>query len=167
MQKFSFIGVVVLVSAGLSCKSIKPVKPEEVYAPEKRVYDKEVSAINIPIEVSVADIEKQVNSYIKGIIYEDNSYDDNGGDGLKYTVSKESNIDLSANGNKIKITVPIKFTGKYKTLGIVNSFSGAIKTTYETSITLKSDWKMNTSTHSSGYEWIESPSLDFASFRCH
>lgn len=161
MQKLSFILTIIVVTIISSCKSIKPVKPEEVYAPEKRVYDKEVSVINIPIEIAVADIEKQINAYVKGVIYEDNSYEDNDGDGLKYTVTKYSDIKLSAKGNKIMITVPLKISGKYKTLGIVNSFSGAIKTSYTTSITLKHDWKMSTNTDSDGYEWIESPSLDF------
>lgn len=143
-----------------SCKSIAPVKPEAVYAPEKRVYDKEMSVINIPIEISIADIEKQINNYVKGVIYEDVSYDDNDGDGLKYTVTKHSDIKLSVVKNQIKITVPLKITGKYKTLGIVNSFKGAIRTTYKTTITLKNDWKMSTSTKSDSYEWIESPALD-------
>ncbi len=143
-----------------ACKSIQPLKPDAAYAPEKRVYDKEISVINIPIEISINDIEKQINNYVKGVIYEDNSYTDNDGDGLKYTVTKYSDIKLSVVKNVIKITVPLKITGKYKTLGIVNSFKGAIKTTYKTSITLKSDWKMSTSTKSDSYEWIESPALD-------
>ena len=75
-----------------SCKSIKPVKPEEVYAPEKRVYDKEVSVINIPIEIAVADIEKQINAYVKGVIYEDNSYEDNDGDDAANLQGKEQII---------------------------------------------------------------------------
>jgi hypothetical protein len=158
-QKITSAILTLLVIA--SCKSIKPVKPDAAYEPAKKVYDKEMSVINIPIEISVADIEKQINSYVKGVIYEDNSYDDNGGDGMKYTVTKYSNIDLSAKGNKISITVPLKITGKYKTLGMVNSFSGTIKTSYITSITLKHDWKMATETKSDGYEWIESPALDF------
>ena len=54
----------VLLMVAMSCKSIKPIKPEAAYAPEKRVYDKEMSVINIPIEISVADIEKQINNYI-------------------------------------------------------------------------------------------------------
>jgi hypothetical protein len=160
MNKLIIIFLITIIGIA-SCKSIKPVKPEAVYAPEKRVYDKEMSVVNIPIEISVADIEKQINNYVKGIIYEDNSYDDNGGDGLKYTVTKYSDIKLSAKNNKIFITVPLKISGKYKTLGIVNSFSGAIKTSYATSITLKHDWKMSTNTNSDGYEWIESPALDF------
>ena len=161
MQKLNFIVTLLITTILLSCKSIKPIKPEAAYAPEKRVYDKEMSVINIPIEISVADIEKQINSYMKGVIYEDNSYEDNSGDGLKYTVTKYSDIKLSAINNKISMTVPLKITGKYKTLGIVNSFSGTIKTSYTTSIILKHDWKMSTSTESDGYDWIESPSLDF------
>ncbi len=153
--------LLVLITVVVSCRSIKPVKPEAAYAPEKRVYDKEMSVINIPIEIAVADIENQINNYVKGVVYEDDSYDDNDGDGLKYTVTKYSDIEITAKGNKIYITVPLKISGKYKTLGVVNSFSGAIKTSYITSITFKNDWKMSTYTESDGYEWIESPSLDF------
>ncbi len=147
-----------------ACKStLKTVKPAEAYVPRVS-YDKQVSVINIPIEMPVAELEKQINKYITGIIYEDKSFKDNDGDNLKCVVKKYSPIKMDAMENRIKITLPLDISGSYYKLGAVVDFKGTLSATYVTSITFLDDWKLKTVTKSNGYEWIKSPKVDMGLF---
>jgi hypothetical protein len=148
-----------------SCKtSFKPEKPEASYEPKPRIYDKQLSFFNLPIEIATSDIEKKINEYVKGTLYEDNSFDDNNEDGLKCLVKKHSDIKLDALQNRIKITVPLDVSGKYKAMGITVDFKGILSASYVTAITLEDDWKMRTVTKSAGHEWIKKPTIDLYLF---
>lgn len=147
-----------------SCKTtVNAVKPPEQYV-ARTSYDKKVSVINIPVEIPVAEIEKQVNKYLTGTIYEDKSFDNNDGDNLKCIVKKYSAIKMDALENRIKITLPLDISGSYKKLGMVVDYKGVLSTTYVTSITLQDNWKLKTVTKSNGYEWIKSPKVDLGLF---
>lgn len=152
----------VLVLAG--CKqTIVVTKPAENYIP-RTSYDKQVSVINIPIEIPVAELEKQINKYITGTIYEDKSFTDNDGDNLKCLVKKYSPIKMDALQNRVKITLPLEISGAYQKMGAVINFKGILSTTYVTAITFEDNWKLKTVTKSNGYEWIKSPKIDLGLF---
>jgi Domain of unknown function (DUF4403) len=147
-----------------ACKStVKTVKPAEAYVP-RTSYDKQVSVINVPVEIPVAELEKQINKYITGTIYEDKSFNDNDGDNLKCVVKKYSPIKMDALENRIKITLPLDISGSYTKLGVVADFKGTLSSTYVTAITFLDDWKLKTVTKSNGYEWIKSPKVDMGLF---
>ena len=148
-----------------SCKtSIKADKPEEAYAVKKPVFEREVSFMQIPMEIALKDIQSQINRYVAGTLYEDKSFDDNEGDGLICTVKKYSDIKVEGLGNKIRVTVPLDVWGKYKMLGIVTEFKGILSATYVSAINLKDNWKVETITRSSGHEWIRKPTIDLYLF---
>jgi hypothetical protein len=156
--------LVLLIVFFASCKStVKTVKPPEAYVP-RTSYDKQVSVINIPVEIPVGELEKQINKYITGTIYEDKSFNDNDGDNLKCVVKKYSPIKMDALENRIKITLPLDISGSYYKLGAVVAFKGTLSTTYVTAITFLDDWKLKTVTKSNGYEWIKSPKVDMGLF---
>lgn len=148
----------------VGCKTkVQTVKPDASYQP-KTSYDKKVSVINIPIEIPVAEIERQTNKYLTGVLYEDKSFTDNGGDNLKCVVKKYAPIKIWAKENKITIKLPLDLTGSYTQLGAVVDFKGTLNVNYTTAITLEDNWKLKTVTKSNGYEWIKSPKIDLVLF---
>lgn len=143
-----------------SCKTIVVVdRPEESYN-EKKSYDKQISAINVPIEIPVEELEAQINKYMTGVLYEDKSFSNNDGDNLKCKVKKYSPFKLFAEDDRLMITMPLDISGSYTKLGAVINFKGTVKATYMTTITLLDGWKLKTVTKSYGYTWIKSPEVD-------
>lgn len=161
MKNLIIIAVVVLLA---SCKTrVSTVKPEEKYV-ERTSYEKQVSIINVPVEIPVSELEKQANKYITGTVYEDKSYTDNDGDNLKVVVKKFQPLKMAALENAVKITLPLDISGTYKKLGVEVDFKGTISTTYLSSITLQDGWKMKTHTKQNSYEWIKSPKINMGLF---
>ncbi len=166
MTRFRFFACFFLLSMCWSCRTtVRPVKPEEAYLPQKTVYDRHISYLTIPVEITYADIEKQVNSYVKGLLYEDDSYENNGGDGLICRVKKQGNIRIEGLANRIRVTIPLDIWGKYRTLGVTTEFEGILSATYISTLTLEDDWKLKTLTKSAGHEWIKSPTIDMYLFK--
>nr|WP_245243714.1 DUF4403 family protein [Mariniflexile gromovii] len=143
--------------------TLKP-EPEEAVSP--LVYDNVPSFINVPVSVKLKDIENQINSILKGLIYEDKTIED---DDIEIKVWKQAPITIqhdASSGNKIKTTLPLKAIIKYRigtqTLGV---------NLYKTSefnlngvVTLSSDigltnWQLKSKTRITDLVWKESPSM--------
>jgi hypothetical protein len=63
------------------CRStLLPEKPAESY--QEFRYEPKPSLINLPVEMKVSELELFLNKQLTGLIYEDNSLEDNGGDNL-------------------------------------------------------------------------------------
>lgn len=156
---YAFIAICICVFF-TSCKTIIDVpRPEESYT-EKKIHDKKESLINVPIEIPISELETQINKYVTGLIYEDKSYTNNGGDNLKCFVKKYGDFQLFAADNKFLIWMPLEVSGTYKKMGAVVNFKGTLKAKYLTEITLLDDWQLITKTQSVGYDWIKKPTAD-------
>jgi hypothetical protein len=64
-----------LLSACGTTSKIAALKPEPSYTTDI-VYDKQISYANIPLEIQVADLQNQTNTYLSGLIYEDANLED-------------------------------------------------------------------------------------------
>jgi hypothetical protein len=158
------VGIVWIVVLFAACKtSIIVTKPAEGYV-ARTSYDKHISLINIPMQMPISELERQTNKYLTGVLYEDKSFTDNGGDNLKCVVKKYDEIKFKAAENKINITIPLDLTGSYTQLGMVVDFKGTLSASYTTAITLEDNWKLKTETRTQGYEWIRSPKIDLGLF---
>ena len=51
---------------------------EYQYSDKEIQNEKHLSVLNVPVEIPVSELESQINAKIKGLIYEDNSYEDDG-----------------------------------------------------------------------------------------
>lgn len=143
-----------------ACKSTVNVsKPDESYV-ERKTYNKEVSVVNVPIEIPLEEIEGQINKHLQGVLFEDKSYSDNEGDNIKYVVKKYAPFKLAAVDNRLLIAMPLDISGSYSRLGAVVNFKGTLKANYMTTITLKDDWELETETKLYSYDWIKAPELD-------
>lgn len=153
-----------------SCASLKVEKPDEAYQPA--IAELEPSMIGLTAEVKLSDIQKELNNQFTGLVYEDNSLDDNGGDNLMVKAWKQGDIKLAMKDNVIIYRVPLKLwikAGfKTKQLGITLSdyreVTGALALMFRTTVTFNPDWTVMTKTESTGYEWLNEPVVKVAGF---
>lgn len=124
------------------------------------------STITLPVNISLADVERLVNNAVTGLVYEDNSHTDNGNDQFKVKVWKTGNLKLRPNtSNQFSIAVPLKVWAEkgYGALGYYTykdcTFEMEIR--FKTVFNLSPDWNLRTVTTPDGYTWISRPVLDF------
>ncbi len=83
-------------------------------APEKQtaaapVLERKLSTITVPVSFQVATLENKLNQELQGILYRDTNLDD---DNMAVTVSKNGQLGMRAEGNKIYFTVPLHIFAK-------------------------------------------------------
>ena len=156
----------IFLSACSTSKKITALKPLPDYSSTEIVYDKQLSFINMPVEISVADLQKQTNKYLTGIIYEDKSMDD---DNVMMKVTKEAPIVITEKNGRIYIDLPLRINGKLR-YGF-NSFGVSMYDTRDfylngivklNSLVGLKDWKVSTKTVITDVKWKESPSVTVA-----
>lgn len=124
------------------------------------------STINIPIRIHLSEINRVINESVKGLIYEDNSYNNNNNDQSKVKVWKDGNIEiLGGKKQNLIIKVPLKIWTK-KGIGKFGVYTYQ-ETTFKTEmffsskVELKNDWQISLTTIPKGFKWIQKPILDF------
>ena len=162
------LSVFVCLATACSCKSLEPTQPKANYED----YQAPPSIVNLPINISIEDIEKSLNSQVKGLMYEDASFEDNGKDNLMVKVWKQDAIELKLEGNSIAYSVPLKLWLKKKleisqfglSLSDVKEVEGAIRLNFVTDFKVNPDWSIATKTVSGGYKWLETPSIKIVGY---
>ncbi len=162
---FIVAGLAIFLSSCGATKKIQALKPLPGYSSEV-VYDKQLSYVNLPVEISVADLQTQTNKYLNGLIYEDNSMED---DNMMLKVWKQAPILISEKGGKLEMQFPLKIWVKIR-YGI-EKFGLSAYDTREVNLngnmkmnTLAglSNWKLTSNTQIEGVDWAESPSVTIA-----
>ncbi len=97
-----------------------PEAPKESYIYKGKQVEKNVSTIGIPFEITMADVERQINANVKDLVFEDNSMEDNNYDNFMCKVNKRENISVTAQNETFTFNVPLKVWAKvgYKVMGI-------------------------------------------------
>ncbi|NCX96766.1 MAG: DUF4403 family protein, partial [Chitinophagia bacterium] len=160
------------ILAFTACKGPKPVAPAAQYTGQKAERVKEISTINIPIELPAVDVERQINAQIGNVIYEDKSLDDNGGDNIMLRVSKRAPIRVLPVANSLSINVPVSIWAKvgYKIerLGIELSkyeeTDFAVDIKFGTKVGLDPSYILTTNTVGNGFNWVKKPSINIVGF---
>ncbi|HEX7410652.1 MAG TPA: DUF4403 family protein [Bacteroidales bacterium] len=148
-----------------ACKTTEPVRPAESYLTPD--YNPQPSTISLPLEMDIKDVEKLLNKQLSGLIYEDNSLDNNGGDNLMYKAWKKEDIKIAFNNDLLTYRVPLKLWIKagWKiekfgySISDYREINAEIALKFHTKLTLNPDWSITTQTVSDGYEWLSSPVL--------
>jgi hypothetical protein len=152
--------VLTLFSSCATTSKITALKPEPDDA-SPLVYENIPSFISIPITIKLKDIENQTNKFMNGLIYEDNTIED---DDIEMKIWKLAPISIENQNGKIKTVLPLKAAIKYR-IG-TDKLGIALYSTQEFNlngnITLMSDvnlsnWKLNTKTEFKSLDWNESP----------
>ena len=129
------------------------------------------SNINLQLRIPLDEVGKMVNSSVKDLLFEDNSFEDNQKDQFKIKVWKTRPIRFVGGANEnILIEVPLKIWAE-KGLGTMGIYSYQ-QTTFETvmyfntRILFNKNWTVQTNTITNGFKWIVKPVLDFLHFHC-
>jgi hypothetical protein len=135
-------------------------------------YTRQVSLVNVPVEISVQAIESRLNSSVQGLLYEDNSLENNGNDNVMAKVWKRDNIRIKPEGDQFALTVPLKVWAKGRLN--LNQFGMNLSEFRETNFTLDvhlvtklgldQNWQLQTQTAVNGFNWISKPVIKVAMF---
>ncbi|SDL66884.1 DUF4403 family protein [Chryseobacterium taihuense] len=128
------------------------------------------SSITMPVTIPLSEIGNMVNTSVKDLIFQDDSYTDNNNDQFKVKVWKTRPIRLvgDTSGN-ILIEVPLKIWAEkgIGTLGIYSYQQTTFETVmyFKTAVSLKNNWSVSTFTQPMGFKWITKPVLDFGKIK--
>ena len=164
MKKIFIASTVVgLFSSLIGCSStnkIATLKPE----PSENVtmaYKTTTSFVSMPMEISLKEIENQLNKSLVDLIYEDNVLED---DKTEMKIWKTAPIKLIEKDGKIESVLPLKIWSKFKYGTEFMGLNDTREIELNGTITLLSDvklsnWKMNTTSEIESFNWSESPTI--------
>ena len=128
------------------------------------VFNTKASYVNMPLEITLAEIENQLNKALIGDIYSDTDIEK---DKTELKITKTGAIQLREINGKIETIFPLKIWAKFK-YGI--DFMG-LNDTKEVNLnailTVTSDvklsnWKLETNSNINDIQWTENPSINIA-----
>lgn len=148
-------------------KRISPEMPQESYANEaERLPQKEVSYITVPIDLRIDRIENQINAEFKGLIYNDDSFDD---DDLKLKIWKQKDLHFFTRQSGVfEFEVPLKIwvEKRVSVLGFSQSPSTQFEiiAKFSSKPYISSAWQLQTVTNAQGFDWISEPKINVGGF---
>lgn len=161
MKFFSLYIFFILIATGCSTtQKISTSKPQ----PSQNVpivYKTTTSFVTMPMDISLQEIENQLNKSLFGLIYEDANLDD---DKTEMKITKTAPIKLIEKEGRILSVIPLKIWAKFKYgtafLGLNDAREIELNGTISMSSAVKlSNWKMNTISTIEDFNWSESPTL--------
>jgi len=140
---------------------------EYKYSDKEIQNEKHLSVLNVPVEIPISELEAQINAQIKGLIYEDNSYEDEDNDNIKAKVWKISPIKVAAIDSSFLFEVPLKIwvSAGYKISPLGITMSGYKDTEFSIRIRLISkigiapNWQVKSDSYVDSYDWITEPNV--------
>ncbi len=169
----AFLGLfsIAIISFNSACKvkTAYPPVPTKVAAVQA---NRPLSTINLPVSLEIEDLQDAVNKQFKGVLYNDNSFENNNDDNLILKVTKIADFSISAKGDKITIVAPLEVyvKGRLKKdffsmfdqdFGIDKSKEATFKldVVVNTKLNLNQDWDIITKSEA-GFQWREQPYLE-------
>ena len=134
---------------------------------QKVKIEKEQSTINLPIEIPILALEKEINRQFEGLIYQDSSFDVPEKDDVMVRVWKTRNIKIQGYNEFLKFEVPLKIWANYRWQAcdicpeIIKETSFDITVSFTSKLKVNPDWKFETQTVPSGLVFESKPKLDF------
>lgn len=138
-------------------EALKPLPSDDT----PMVYNTKTSFVNMPLEISLKEIEAQLNKTLSGEIYNDSNLQN---DNTEMKINKTGPIRLIEKNGKIQTIMPLKIWSRFKygtefmgmnDTGEIN-LNGTITMTSDVKL---SNWKMSTHSKIDDFEWSESPSI--------
>ncbi|MFY1046949.1 DUF4403 family protein [Chryseobacterium sp. GP-SGM7] len=128
------------------------------------------SSITMPVTIPMSEISNMVNSSVKDLIFQDDSYTDNNNDQFKVKVWKTRPIRLVGDANQnIAIEVPLKIWAEkgIGTLGLYTYQETTFETVmyFKTALSFQNNWSVSTFTQPMGFKWVKKPVLDFGKIK--
>ena len=151
--------ILLTVSCGTT-KKIEALKPSPSND-NPVVFKNKVSFIAMPVEITLKDLEQQLNKNVNGLIYNDSILND---DKTEMKIWKTAPIKLSEKEGNIVSVIPLKIWAKFKYgtdfMGLNDTreinLNGIITLNSKTHLT---NWKLTTTSKIEDFEWSESPTI--------
>jgi hypothetical protein len=157
-----FLWIIIVLSVLNSCNTFKATAPSKFEIPAANKL--KASTIGLPIVIDMKDLEVMLNKELVGLIYEDNSFEDNKNDNLKVSAWKRDNFRIQLEGNDLVYHIPLKLSiqiKKFLPLPVVNA---EIALDFRTTLSLNNDWTLTTKTVSNGYQWFTTPTMTIGGY---
>ena len=156
---FAYTLPLLLIGCSTTSK-IEALKPEPSVN-TKIAYNNTTSFVSMPLEISLNEIENQLNKSLNGLIYEDTNLED---DKTEMKIWKTAPIKLIDKEGKVETVLPLKIWAKLKYgtdfMGLNDTKEIELNGTITLSSTVKlSNWKMSTDSKIKDYNWTESPTI--------
>ena len=156
---FSYTLPLLLIGCSTTSK-IEALKPEPSVN-TKIAYNNTTSFVSMPLEISLNEIENQLNKSLNGLIYEDTNLED---DKTEMKIWKTAPIKLIDKEGKVETVLPLKIWAKLKYgtdfMGLNDTKEIELNGTITLSSNVKlSNWKMRTESKIVDYNWSESPTI--------
>ena len=124
------------------------------------------SSITMPVKIPLSEISAMVNSSVKDLIYEDDSYEDHNNDQFKVKVWKTKPIRIvGGTHDNLLIAISLKIWAEkgIGTLGVYSYQNTTFETVmfFNTQLTINNNWTISTKTTSNGFQWVTKPVLDY------
>ena len=164
INQFKLVSLLMIsIIAFSSCSTMKVAKPSEEYNAPK--YTPQPSVINLPLSVNIIDIQNKLNKQFSGLIYNDDSYENNNNDNIMVKAWKKEDFKLNYSDDGMWYRIPLKLWikagWKVSKLGITLSdyreVNAEIALKFKTKFTINKDWSFTTVTTSDGFEWLSTP----------
>ena len=144
-----------------------PAAPKESYLYKGKQVEKNVSTIGIPFEISMADVERQINASVKDLVFEDNSMEDNNYDNFMCKVYKRDNIVVTTQNEAFTFNVPLKVWAKvgYRVMGMSippQELNFEFNVKFGSKFSIAPNWEANVQSFPIGYDWIKKPTIRLA-----
>lgn len=154
------IATFLLVSSCATTNKVEALKP----APSNDspvVFKNKISYIAMPVEISLKEIESQLNRNLNGLIYNDSILDD---DKTEMKIWKTAPVKLTEKDGNIISVIPMKIWAKFKYGTDFMGLNDTREININGTITLNSkpnltNWKLTTNSKLEDFEWSESPSI--------
>ncbi|MBL7885596.1 MAG: DUF4403 family protein [Flavobacterium sp.] len=160
MKKTLYLLMLSFLFGCSTSKKIEALKPEpSLNAPV--VYNTTTSFINMPMEVTLKEVEHQLNKSLNGLIYDDSNMDD---DKSEMKIWKTASIKLVEKNGKIQSVLPLKIWAKFKYGTEFMGLNDTREIEANGTITLLSNvslsnFKMTANSVIEDFEWSESPTI--------
>jgi hypothetical protein len=160
MKNILYLLISLLFIGCSTTNKVASLKPE----PSQNVpmaYKTNTSFVSMPMEITMKEIENQLNKSLTGLIYEDSNLED---DKSEMKIWKTAPIKISEKDGKIMSIIPLKIWSRFKYGTEFMGLNDTREIDLNGTITLISDaklsnWKMNTTSKIEDFEWTESPTI--------
>jgi len=157
---FSIALLALLFNSCSTTQKIEALKPlPDDGAP--MVYKTKTSFVNMPLEITLKEIENQLNKTLTGQIYDDSNLED---DKTEMKIWKTAPIKLVEKNGKIQTVIALKIWAKFKYgtdfMGLNDTREINLNGMFTVLSDVKlSNWKLSTTSKIEDFNWSESPSI--------
>ena len=163
VRRAAALGALGTILATTGCSGPKTLQPEAAQAafvsPAPEI---PVSTVSLPVQISFASLEKELNGAFTGVLYDDPSFEN---DNVQVRVTKAGAFKLAGFGDSLSVTAPLSVyvKGRYapggvEALAVEKDLNLKPIVTLVTRVKLTPDWKMETQT-TARVKWAETPAL--------